>query len=65
LFTDRIRYDEAETAYRTAKKLLPRARPGQKLITRIAPNSLSLFLNLGNLVARDRNRLEEADSLYR
>jgi len=59
------RYDEAETAYRTAKRLLPRPQPGRKLVTRIAPNSLSLFLNLGNLVARNRSRLEEADALYR
>ena len=59
------RYDEAETAYRTAKRLLPRPQPGKKLVTRIAPNSLSLFLNLGNLVARNRSRLEEADALYR
>ena len=59
------RYEEAETAYRTAKRLLPRPQPGKKLVTRIAPNSLSLFLNLGNLVARNRSRLEEADALYR
>jgi len=59
------RYEEAETAYRTAKRLLPRPQPGKKLVTRIAPNSLSLFLNLGNMVARNRSRLEEADALYR
>ena len=50
---------------RSAQRLLPRALPGKKLITRIAPNSLNLFLNLGNLVARNSSRLEEADSLYR
>merc|ERR1719474_382024 len=59
------RYDEAEIAYRSAQKLLPKASPGQKLITRIAPNSLNLFLNLGNLVARNTSRLEEADNLYK
>lgn len=59
------RYDDAEVAYRSAKRLLPRAAPGKRLVTRVAPNSLSLFLNLGNLVARNRSRLEEADSLYR
>jgi len=58
-------YDEAEIAYRSAQKLLPKASPGQKLITRIAPNSLNLFLNLGNLVARNSSRLEEADNLYK
>jgi len=58
-------FDEAEVAYRSAQKLLPRASPGQKLITRIAPNSLNLFLNLGNLVARNSSRLEEADNLYK
>ncbi|XP_023344917.1 transmembrane and TPR repeat-containing protein CG4050 [Eurytemora carolleeae] len=59
------RFDEAETAYRTAKYLLPRAKPGEKLITRIAPNSLNLFLNLGNLISKNSSRLEEADRLYR
>jgi len=59
------RFDEAEIAYRSAKRLLPRASPGQKLVTRIAPNSLNLFLNLGNLVARNMSRLEEADNLYK
>ena len=28
------RFTEAETAYRTAKYLLPRAKPGEKLVTR-------------------------------
>ena len=51
--------------FRSAQRLLSRALPGKKLITRIAPNSLNLFLNLGNLVARNSSRLEEADSLYR
>ena len=81
-FNSLDRYDEAETAYHTARRLLPKPQPGQKLVTRyclpdlpnnscltlysrIAPNSLSLFLNLGNLVARNRSRLEEADGLYR
>lgn len=64
-FNSLDRYDEAETAYRTARRLLPKPHAGQKLVTRIAPNSLSLFLNLGNLVARNRSRLEEADGLYR
>jgi len=59
------RFPEAEVAYRSAKRLLPRAAPGQKLVTRIAPNSLNLFLNLGNLVARNTSRLEEADNLYK
>lgn len=59
------KFNEAEVAYRSAKRLLPRASPGQKLVTRIAPNSLNLFLNLGNLVARNMSRLEEADNLYK
>merc|ERR1712147_379803 len=58
------KFNEAEVAYRSAKRLLPRASPGQKLVTRIAPNSLNLFLNLGNLVARNMSRLEESDNLY-
>jgi len=59
------KFNEAETAYRSAKRLLPRASPGKKLVARIAPNSLNLFLNLGNLVARNESRLEEADTLYK
>ena len=59
------KFNEAEIAYRSAQKLLPRAAPGKKLVTRIAPNSLNLFLNLGNLVARNSSRLQEADSLYK
>ena len=48
-----------------AKSLLPRARPGQVYQARIAPNHLNVFLNLANLLARNRSRLEEADALYR
>jgi len=59
------RPDEAETAYRAAKHLLPRGKPGEKSVARIAPNSLNLFLNLGNLISRNESRLEEADRLYR
>merc|ERR1719282_2265568 len=59
------KFDQAEIAYRSAQRLLPRAAPGTKLVTRIAPNSLNLFLNLGNLVARNSSRLQEADSLYK
>jgi len=59
------KFNEAEIAYRSAKRLLPRASPGKKLVTRIAPNSLNLFLNLGNLVAKNSSRLEEADNLYK
>ena len=58
-------YHEAERAYKSAKRLLPRAPSGGKKVVRIAPNTLNLFLNLGNLVARNSSRLEEADSLYR
>ena len=58
---------EAEEAYLAAKALLPRARPGQQggFTARVAPQHLSVFLNLGNLVSRDPARLEEADALYR
>ena len=61
-------YQEAELAYRSAKRLLPRAPQGGRKVVRIAPNSLNLFLNLGNLIARNSSCvecLEEADSLYR
>ncbi|XP_037070943.1 protein O-mannosyl-transferase Tmtc3-like isoform X2 [Pollicipes pollicipes] len=64
-YTSLQMYDEAEQAYRTAKALLPRARPGQVYQARIAPNHLNVFLNLANLLARHRSRLEEADALYR
>ena len=58
-------YELAEQAYRSAKLLLPRAPLAGQKVVRIAPNSLNLFLNLGNLVARNSSRLEEADTLYR
>lgn len=59
------RFAEAEAAYLKAKSLLPQPKPGQRYVTRIAPQHLSVFLNLGNLMAKDPGRLEEADSLYR
>jgi len=59
------RYSEAESAYLKAKSLLPQPKPGQRYVTRIAPQHLSVFLNLGNLMAKDPGRLEEADLLYR
>ena len=59
------RYDEAEKAYLKAKSLLPQPKAGQRYVTRIAPQHLSVFLNLGNLMAKDKNRLEEADNLYK
>ena len=59
----------AEEAYLKAKSLLPQPRPGQPYTARIAPQHLSVFLNLGNLVAKRGGEgvqhLEEADSLYR
>ena len=48
-----------------AKSLLPQPKPGQRYITRIAPQHLSVFLNLGNLMAKDPDRYEEADNLYK
>ena len=36
---------------------------GQSYTTRIAPNHLNVFLNLGNLLAKDESRLLEADSV--
>ncbi len=58
------KFQEAEQAYLKAKSLLPQPQPGQKYVTRIAPQHLSVFLNLGNLMAKD-NKLAEADALYR
>lgn len=59
------KFEEAEKAYLKAKSLLPQPKPGQRYVTRIAPQHLSVFLNLGNLMAKDPARLEEADGLYR
>jgi len=44
---------------------LPQPKKGQRYTARIAPQHLSVFLNLANLIARNPNRLEEADVLYR
>ena len=51
--------------YPQAKSLLPRAKTGEIYEARVAPNHLTVFLNLANLVSRDPARLEEADALYR
>ncbi len=59
------RFQEAESAYLKAKSLLPQPKPGQRYVTRIAPQHLSVFLNLGNLMAKDPERLAEADALYK
>lgn len=58
-------YGEAEEAYLKAKSFLPKAKPGESYQTRIPPNYLNVFLNLANLIAKNRTRLEEADMLYR
>lgn len=58
-------YAKAEEAYLKAKAMMPQPKPGQPYMARIAPQHLSVFLNLGNLIARDRSRLGEADALYR
>ena len=62
-------FAEAEEAYFKARALLPQPRPGQPYTARIAPQHLSVFLNLGNLIAKKGSdgikHLEEADSLYR
>ena len=59
----------AESAYIKARSLLPQPRPGQPYTARIAPQHLSVFLNLGNLIAKKggigTSHLEEADHLYR
>ncbi|KAL7645009.1 UNVERIFIED_CONTAM: hypothetical protein RMT77_004833 [Armadillidium vulgare] len=59
------RFSQAEMAYLKAKSLLPKAKPGESYQARIAPNHLNVFLNLGNLIARNDSRLEEADALYK
>lgn len=58
-------FKEAELAYMRAKSLLPRAKPGESYQARIAPNHLSVFVNLANLISKNNTRLEEADRLYR
>eukprot|EP00095_Tigriopus_kingsejongensis_P012150 snap_masked-scaffold954_size76946-processed-gene-0.15 protein:Tk12150 transcript:snap_masked-scaffold954_size76946-processed-gene-0.15-mRNA-1 annotation:"transmembrane and tpr repeat-containing protein cg4050-like" len=58
-------FDEAEVAYTQAMELLPQSRSGETFYTRVAPNHLSVFLNLASLIARNGSRLEEADQLYR
>lgn len=58
-------FEMSEGAFRRAKSLLPKPRPGERYQTRVAPSHLNVFLNLGNLIAKDKSRLEEADALYR
>ncbi|XP_076312549.1 protein O-mannosyl-transferase Tmtc3-like isoform X2 [Tachypleus tridentatus] len=58
-------FSEAEQAFMKAKGLLPRPKTGEPYTVRIAPNHLNVFLNLANLISRNKSRLEEADALYR
>ncbi|XP_004517548.1 transmembrane and TPR repeat-containing protein CG4050 [Ceratitis capitata] len=58
-------YEQAELAYQKAKSLFPQVKPGESYQARIAPNHLNVFINLAQLIARNRTRLEEADLLYR
>ncbi len=46
------RASEAEAAYKRAKSLLPQARPGKRYTARVAPQHLSVFLNLANLISK-------------
>ncbi|XP_076343835.1 protein O-mannosyl-transferase Tmtc3-like isoform X2 [Tachypleus tridentatus] len=64
-FNNLQQYDEAEQAFWKAKDLLPRPRAGEPYKARIAPNHLNVFLNLANVISRNKSRLEEADALYR
>ena len=59
------KFTEAEGAFMRAKNLLPRPRRGERYQARIAPSHLNVFLNLANLISRNKSRLEEADDLYR
>ncbi|CAG2118227.1 unnamed protein product, partial [Medioppia subpectinata] len=59
------KYEMSEQAFNRAKDLLPRPRPGERYQARVAPSHLNVFLNLANLIARNKSRLEEADALYR
>ncbi|XP_022238245.1 transmembrane and TPR repeat-containing protein CG4050-like [Limulus polyphemus] len=56
-------FTEAEQAFMKAKGLLPRPKTGEPYTVRIAPNHLNVFLNLANLISRNKSRLEEADAL--
>ena len=44
--------EDAEVAYLAAKAMLPQARPGRRYTARVAPQHLSVFLNLANLIAK-------------
>ena len=36
---------------------------GQSYTTRVAPNHLNVFINLGNLLSKNSSRLHEADAV--
>ncbi|XP_055917100.1 protein O-mannosyl-transferase Tmtc3 [Eupeodes corollae] len=58
-------YKEAEESYLKAKSLFPKIKPGESYQARIAPNHLNVFINLANLISKNKTRLEEADHLYK
>ncbi|XP_064628448.1 protein O-mannosyl-transferase TMTC3-like [Lineus longissimus] len=56
---------DAEKAYRKALALMPAPKKGETYTTRINPNYLNVYLNMGNMLAKNVSRLEEADTLYK
>ncbi|OTF77278.1 hypothetical protein BLA29_006324 [Euroglyphus maynei] len=61
------RVNLAEQYYSKAKSILMSElrQNNDDNFSRIAPTHLSLFLNLANIISRNRSRLIEADDLYR
>ncbi|GAB6030155.1 hypothetical protein CHUAL_005833 [Chamberlinius hualienensis] len=59
------RFHEAERSFLKAIGLLPKPKPGETYQAKVAPNHLSVILNLANLISRNESRLEEAELLYR
>uniref|UniRef100_A0A5K3FJ47 dolichyl-phosphate-mannose--protein mannosyltransferase n=1 Tax=Mesocestoides corti TaxID=53468 RepID=A0A5K3FJ47_MESCO len=59
------RNKEAEEVYYQALEFFPKPKRGVVYHTRVSPKDLSIFINLANLLAKDDDRLGEADALLR
>ena len=69
-------FPEAEKAFWKAKSLLLQSKDKRRrdssesddsditFVTRVAPQHLKVFVNLGNIMAKDPSRYAEADTLY-
>jgi tetratricopeptide (TPR) repeat protein len=55
---------KAEKSFLKAKSLLPQPKLGEKFFARVSPQSLNVFINLGNLY-KNLSKFSEAENFFR